>query len=144
MFARAAFVETKLPRPRSLRTTIKTNRAAPAIGPYSQAVLTSGLIFVSGQIPLDPKTGRLIIGNIDAQTHRVIQSIKAILEASGATLKDVVHTTIFLTDLKYFSVVNEVYATYFKPPEPARSTVQVTGLPNGSCIEVNAIASLET
>jgi len=142
VFAHVVFVQTKLPRPRSVRTIIKANRAAPAIGPYSQAILTGGLIFVSGQIPLDPETEKLITGNIVTQTHRVIQSIEAILEEAGAALKDVVHTTIFLIDLKDFSVMNGVYETYFKPPEPARSTVQVAGLPKGACIEINAIASL--
>ena len=122
-----------------------TTAAAPAaIGPYSQAVRSGQFLFVSGQIPLEPSTGELVgdsgSGLIAAQTHRVLQNLKAILEAADGSLADVIRTTVFLIDLDDFTSVNAVYATYFNVTEPARSTVQVAALPKGARIEIDAIA----
>ncbi len=115
-----------------MRTAIETEGAAAAIGPYSQAVRVGPLLFVSGQIPLDPATGHLVDGEIGVQTDRVMRSIGAILEAAGATFAHVVRTTVYLTDLGDFPAMNEVYGTYFLTLAPARSTVQVSGLPKGA------------
>lgn len=125
-----------------MRTAIKTESAAAAIGPYSQAVRMGGLLFVSGQIPLDPTTGDLVAGGIAVQTDRVMCSIGAILEAAGTTFADVARTTIYLVDLDDFAKVNEVYGSYFSPPAPARSTVQVARLPKGALVEIDVVASL--
>jgi len=122
--------------------TIQTTHAAAAIGPYSQAVLSGPLLFVSGQVPLDPSTGQVISDDIREQSHRVLKSLTGILEAAGGSLEHVVRTTVFLTDLRDFAAVNEVYATYFTAPFPARSTVQVAALPKGVSIEIDAIAVL--
>ncbi len=125
-----------------MRTAIETEGAAAAIGPYSQAVRVGPLLFVSGQIPLDPATGHLVDGNIGVQTDRVMRSIGAILEAAGATFAHVVRTTVYLTDLGDFPAMNEVYGTYFLTPAPARSTVQVSGLPKGARVEIEVVASV--
>ena len=122
------------------RAVITTPGAPGAIGPYSQAVRAGGLVFVSGQIPLDPATGAVVEGGVGAQTARVLDSLRAILEASGSGLGRVVKTTIFLTDLGGFAEVNEVYARYFPADPPARSTVQVAALPRGVKIEIEAVA----
>lgn len=124
-----------------MRDAVSTSRAPQAIGPYSQAIRTDGLLFVSGQIPIDPSTGA-IEGDIAAQTHRVMQNLRAVVEAAGVTLDAVVKTTIFLTDLNDFGAVNEVYGGYFTPPAPARATVQVVRLPKDARIEIEAIARL--
>lgn len=125
---------------------IQTSAAAAAIGPYSQAIRSGQFLFVSGQIPIDPSTGEVVPdthdGSVDAQTHRVLQNLAAILEAGGGSLSDVVRTTVFLVDLADFPVMNEIYATYFGDPAPARSTVQVAGLPKGVRLEIDAIAVL--
>jgi 2-iminobutanoate/2-iminopropanoate deaminase len=114
---------------------------APApIGPYSQATRVGDWIFISGQIPIDPHTGELISGGIAAQTKQVLQNLQAVLTAVGLNLDSVVKTTIYLTDLTMFSEMNEVYATYFRPPYPARATVQVCALPKGAQVEIEAIA----
>ena len=125
-----------------MRTAIETDGAAAAIGPYSQAVRVGPLLFVSGQIPLDPATGHLVEGDIAVQTDRVMRSIGAILKAAGATFAHVVRTTVYLTDLGDFPAMNEVYGTYFLTPAPARSTVQVSGLPKGARVEIEVVASV--
>jgi 2-iminobutanoate/2-iminopropanoate deaminase len=118
---------------------------APApVGPYSQAVAHGGLLFVSGQIPLDPKTNVLVEGDIDAQTERVIENLNAVLAAAGTSLERVVRTTVYVTDLAFFGRVNEVYARFFRgDPAPARAAVQVAALPLGAQIEIDAIAALD-
>lgn len=125
-----------------MREAVSTNQAPRAIGPYSQAVRAGGLLFVSGQIPLDPATGSVTDPDIAAQTHRVMQNLRAVLEAAGASLDSVVKTTIFLTDLSDFGIVNDVYGGYFTPPAPARATVQVARLPRDVRIEIDAIAQV--
>ncbi len=122
-----------------------TAAGAPApVGPYSQAVVQGELLFVSGQIPLDPKTGSLVDGDIEAQTERVISNLHAILEAAGTSLARVVRTTVYVTDLALFGRVNEVYARFFcGDPPPARATVQVAALPLGAAVEIDAIAALD-
>jgi 2-iminobutanoate/2-iminopropanoate deaminase len=120
---------------------ITTQDAPAAIGPYSQAVRAGGLVFLSGQIPLDPTTGQLVPGDVTAQADRVLKNLQAILEAAGCTFADVVRTTIYLVDLAHFATVNEVYARFFVAPYPARVTVQVAALPRGALVEIDAIAS---
>lgn len=122
------------------RTVIVSAGAPAAIGPYSQAIRAAGLVFVSGQIPLDPETGQVVAGGIMVQAERVLDSLRAILAASGSGLERVVKTTIFLTDLGDFAKVNEVYLRYFPQAAPARSTVQVAALPRGVAIEIEAVA----
>ena len=123
-----------------MKKIIFTNEAPAAIGPYSQAVRSGSFLFCSGQIPLDPKSGQIISGDIAAQTRRVLDNIAAVLRAEGLTFDNVVKTTIFLTDLEDFQTVSEVYGSYFKQDPPARSTVQVSALPKGAKIEIDAIA----
>jgi len=124
------------------REIIKTDRAPAAIGPYSQGNIVGGhLLFTSGQIPLDPETGELVGSDIAEQTTRVLENLKAILEAGGSSLQEVVKTTVFLTDIGTFSEFNEVYSKYFTGDAlPARSTVEVDGLARGAMIEIEAIA----
>ncbi|MCA9647167.1 MAG: RidA family protein [Polyangiaceae bacterium] len=122
------------------RQTIQTSDAPAAIGPYSQAVRTGDLLFLSGQIPLDPKSGELVSGSVADETHRVMQNLGAVLKAAGSGYGDVVKTTIYLMDMADFTQVNEVYATYFDENPPARATVQVAGLPKGVRVEIDAIA----
>jgi 2-iminobutanoate/2-iminopropanoate deaminase len=114
--------------------------APAAIGPYSQAIRAGGLVFVSGQIPIEPATGQVVAGGIAAQAERVLASLQAILEASGSRMDRVVKTTVYLTDLGAFPEVNEVYARFFPQAPPARSTVQVAALPRGVGIEIEAVA----
>lgn len=114
---------------------------APApIGPYSQAVRVGDWIFLSGQIPVDPQTGEVVAGGIEAQTRQALQNLQAVLTAHGLNLDSIVKTTIFMTDLSMFAEMNEVYASYFQPPYPARATVQVSALPKGVQVEIEAIA----
>ncbi len=120
---------------------ISTDTAPQAIGPYSQAVKTGNLIFISGQIPLDPKTGDIVDGTIEDQANQVLENIKSICEAAGHGLEDIVKITIFLTDLGNFATVNEVMKKYFKEPYPARATVEISGLPLGVEVEIEAIVS---
>lgn len=120
---------------------ITTQQAPAAIGPYSQAVRAGGLLFVSGQIPLDPATGQIVAGDVAAQAERVLKNLEAILGAGGCSLGDVARTTIYLVDLAHFATVNEVYAKFFAAPYPARVTVQVSALPRGSLVEIDAIAT---
>lgn len=124
------------------RIPIASSSAPAAVGPYSQAVRAGDLLFVSGQIPLDPATGRLVGGDIAAQTHRVLQSLDAIVRAAGATLDDVVKTTVYLADMNDFAAMNRVYATWFADPAPARAAVQVARLPKDAQVEIEAIVRL--
>lgn len=124
------------------RIAITADGAPPAIGPYSQAVRSGDLLFVSGQIPLDPATGQLVDGDVSAQTHRVLQSLDAIVRAAGATLDDVVKTTVYLADMNDFVAMNRVYATWFADPAPARAAVQVARLPKDAQVEIDAIVRL--
>ena len=125
-----------------MRQAVSTASAPKAIGPYSQAVRAGALLFVSGQVALDPATGQLVDGDIAAQTHRVFQNIGEILKAGGASFDHVVRTTVFLADMNDFAAMNEVYGTYFTSPAPARATVQVSRLPKDARIEIDVIASL--
>ena len=122
------------------KEVISTDKAPRAIGPYSQAVRAGGLIFFSGQIPLDPATGELIGKEIAEQTERVMENIAALLEAAGLGFEDVVKSTIYLTDIVDFAVVNEIYGKRFQVEQPARSTVEVKGLPKGAGVEIEVIA----
>jgi 2-iminobutanoate/2-iminopropanoate deaminase len=124
-----------------MKKIISTSEAPGAIGPYSQAARSGRLLFCSGQIPLDPKSGELVQGDIAAQTRRVLDNIAAILRAEGLTFDHVVKTTIFLTNLGDFQTVNEIYGSYFKQDPPARSTVQVSALPKGANVEIEVIAA---
>jgi 2-iminobutanoate/2-iminopropanoate deaminase len=123
-----------------MREQIVTSDAPAAIGPYSQALRAGELVFVSGQIPLDPGTGQLVVGDVRAQTERVLKNVEAVLLAAGCTFGDVVKTTIYLVDLAHFTAVNEVYGGVFAAPYPARATVQVAALPRGADVEIEAIA----
>lgn len=125
-----------------MRKAVATTDAPAAIGPYSQAVIAGGFLFVSGQIPLDPATGALVSGSIADETRRVFGNLKAILEAAGATFDNVVKTTVYLSDMADFSAMNAVYATYFSDPAPARATVQAAALPKGVRVEIDLIAAL--
>tara|TARA_Y100000996_G_scaffold283904_1_gene224079 strand:+ start:1472 stop:1942 length:471 start_codon:yes stop_codon:yes gene_type:complete len=120
---------------------ISTENAPQAIGPYSQAVKTGNLIFISGQIPLNPSTGDLVSGSIEDEANQVLNNLKSICEAAGYSLEDVVKITIFLTDLSNFASVNEVMKQHFQEPYPARATVEVSGLPLGVNVEIEAIVS---
>jgi 2-iminobutanoate/2-iminopropanoate deaminase len=119
---------------------IATEEAPKAIGPYSQAVRVGTLVFLSGQIPLDPATGEVVTGDITAQTRRVMDNLSAVLRAAGVSLTEVVKSTIYLTDLGDFAKVNDVYGSYFPSEPPARATVQVAALPRGASIEIDMIA----
>jgi 2-iminobutanoate/2-iminopropanoate deaminase len=125
-----------------MRQAVATPSAPAAIGPYSQAIRAGSLVFVSGQIPIDPSTGNLIGGDIAAQTHRVFQNIGEILKAAGASFDQVVRTTVYLADMNDFAAMNEVYAKYFSSPAPARATVQAARLPKDARVEIDVIASL--
>ena len=121
------------------RTSISTNNAPAAIGPYSQAVSANGTLYISGQLPIDPSTGNMLEGNIGDKTDQILKNASAIATAAGTSLASVVKTTIFLTDLGDFKEVNEAYAKHFTDAPPARSTVQVAALPLGSKIEIEFI-----
>jgi reactive intermediate/imine deaminase len=120
---------------------ISTENAPQAIGPYSQAVKAGGLMFISGQIPLNPETGDLVSGSIEDEANQVLQNIKSICEAAGHGMEDIVKITIFLTDLGNFATVNEVMKKHFSEPYPARATVEISGLPLGVNVEIEAIVS---
>lgn len=124
-----------------MREAVSTDNAPTAIGPYSQAVRAGNLLFISGQIPIDPSTGNLVQGDIATQTRRVLENIKAILQAAGVSLDHVVRTTVFLADMGDFGAMNETYAGYFSTPAPARSTVQAARLPKDARIEIDVIAA---
>jgi 2-iminobutanoate/2-iminopropanoate deaminase len=127
-----------------VRQAVSTPSAPAAIGPYSQAIRAGALLFVSGQIPIDPATGSLITGDIRAQTHRVLQNVGEILKAGGASFDHVVRTTVYLADMNEFSAMNDVYAEYFSAPSPARATVQAARLPRDARVEIDVIASLQS
>ena len=124
----------------SKKTIIKPARSAPAVGPYNHAVRIGDLLFCAGQIPIDPATGNLVSGDIKAQTERVLENVKAILEDQKLAFVNVVKSTVFLTNLADFAGMNEVYARYFTGDFPARSTVQVAALPKGAIVEIEMIA----
>jgi 2-iminobutanoate/2-iminopropanoate deaminase len=125
-----------------VRQAVSTGAAPAAIGPYSQAIKSGNMLFLSGQIPLDPATGTLVAGGIEAQTRQVFTNIGAILEAAGASFDHVVSAMVFVADMKDFAKVNEIYATYFSAPAPARATVQVARLPKDALVEIQVVAAL--
>ena len=124
------------------KKTIHTNLAPRAIGTYSQAVVAGGTVYLSGQIALDPATMEMVNGDIRAQIRRVFDNLKAVAEAAGGSLSDVVKLNVFLTDLTHFPVVNEIMATYFSEPYPARAAVGVAALPRGAAVEMDAVMVL--
>ncbi len=126
----------------STLNAINTAAAPAAIGPYSQAIKTGGLVFLSGQIPLDPQTMEVVEGGIAAQTHQVFKNLIAVCEAAGGTLASAAKLTIYLTDLGDFAKVNAIMAEYFSEPYPARATIQVSALPKGVAVEIDAVLSL--
>lgn len=126
-----------------MRQVIKTDKAPAAIGPYSQGIeFDSKLVFTSGQIPLDPKTGQMVEGDIKVQTRQVLENLKAVLEAGGSNLKKVIKCTVFLADMNDFASMNEIYGEYFNQAPPARSAFQVARLPKDARIEIEAIAEI--
>jgi 2-iminobutanoate/2-iminopropanoate deaminase len=123
-------------------SAVSSESAPKALGPYSQAIRAGQLLFVSGQVPIDPATGEMVQGGIDEQTRRVLQNIGEILRAGGASFQHVAKTTVYLADIGDFAAMNEVYATFFTAPQPARSTIQAAKLPRNARIEVDVIAYL--
>ena len=126
------------------RQTVHTESAPAAVGPYSQAIKTESLVFTAGQIALDPATGKMVAGDVQAQARQVLSNLKAVLEASGASLDTVVKTTVFLNDMNDFAAVNAVYSEFFTVDPPARSAVQAAALPLGALVEIEAIALQKT
>ena len=126
-----------------MKTIISTEQAPKAIGPYSQAVICNGFAFLSGQIPLDPATNQLIEGGIAAQTERVLENLKSVLEAAGSSLDRVVKTTVYLKDMGEFAKMNEVYGRYFASNPPARATVEAARLPRDVAVEIDCIAAVD-
>jgi 2-iminobutanoate/2-iminopropanoate deaminase len=124
----------------TVRQIIETGEAPKAIGPYSQAVAAGGLVFASGQIPLDPSTGEFVEGGVAEQTEQVLRNLSKVLEAAGTSLAQVVKTTVFLADMGDFAAMNEVYGRYFREEPPARSTVQAARLPRDARVEIDVIA----
>ena len=123
-----------------MKKVIVTDKAPGAIGPYSQAVQAGGFLFASGQIPLDPATGRLVTGSIEDQAKQVLENIKGLLEGAGYTMQDVIKSLVFAADIKDFAAINEVYAQYFSENPPARSFVAVKDLPKGAQVEIEVVA----
>lgn len=123
-----------------MKQAVATTHAPAAIGPYSQAIVSGDLIFTSGQIPLDPASGELVQGDIQAQTRQVFSNLREVLKEAGASLDDAVKVNVYMTDLKDFASLNEVYATFFTQPYPARSCVEVSSLPKGAQVEIEIIA----
>ena len=123
-----------------MREAVSASAAPAAIGPYSQAIRAGSLLFVSGQIPLDPATATMVEGDIAVQTHRVFRNLAGILEDAGSSLDRVVRTTVYLADMNDFAAMNEVYATYFTSPAPARATIQAARLPKDARVEIDVIA----
>jgi len=123
---------------------IRTGKAPEPIGPYEQAIVVGDLVFTSGQIGLDPSTGELIPGGVEAEARRAFESLSHILEASGSSARRVVKTTLYLRDLAAFGKVNDIYESFFGEAKPARTTVQVSGLPRGAAIEVDAVGLIGT
>jgi 2-iminobutanoate/2-iminopropanoate deaminase len=124
-----------------MKQAFATDGAPKAIGPYSQAIRVGSLLFLSGQVALDPATGQMVDGDVAAQTRRVMMNLSAVLTAAGLTFADVARTTIYLADMSDFAKVNEVYGSYFSEPFPARATVQVARLPRDARVEIDAVAS---
>lgn len=125
------------------RQAVATGQAPKAIGPYSQAVTAGNLVFVSGQIPIDPATGEFVPGDVTAQTDRVMRNLAAILEAAGTSMDAVVRCTVYLADMNDFAAMNEVYGAYFTEPAPARATIQAVRLPKDARVEIDVIAEVE-
>lgn len=125
------------------REVVNTDKAPKAVGPYVQGVKADGFLFTAGQIGLDPASGKLVEGGVEAQTRRVLENLKAVVEAAGGSLTQVVKTTVYLTDLSHFQAMNQVYATFFEGHSPARSTVGVAQLPLGALVEIELVALLE-
>ena len=123
-----------------MKVKVQTDSAPAAIGPYSQAIRANGFVYVSGQIPIQPETGQFVAGGIAEQTEQVLKNLKALLEASGSSLAQVVKTTVFLVDMKEFAAMNEVYGKYFSDTPPARATVAAAGLPRDARVEIEAVA----
>lgn len=123
-----------------MRVKVQTDNAPAAIGPYSQGIKAGNLVFVSGQIPIDPQTGNFVEGGVGEQTEQVLKNLSAVLEAAGSSLSQVVKTTVFLADMKEFTAMNEVYAKFFTEEPPARATVAAAGLPKDARVEIEAIA----
>ncbi|NOY44086.1 MAG: RidA family protein [Deltaproteobacteria bacterium] len=123
-----------------MKRAVTTDGAPKAIGPYSQAVVAGGFVFCSGQIPLDPITGEMVEGDVATQTRRVLENLKAVLEAAGSGLDRVVKTTVFLADMGDFAAMNQVYAGFFGDVPPARAAVEVAALPKGARVEIEAVA----
>ncbi|HLA11274.1 MAG TPA: RidA family protein [Pyrinomonadaceae bacterium] len=122
-----------------MRVKVQTDNAPAAIGPYSQAIVANGLVFASGQIPIDPATGEFVSGGIEEQTEQVLRNLQAVLEAAGSGLDSVVKTTVFLLDMNEFTAMNKVYGRFFSAEAPARSTVQAARLPRDARVEIEAI-----
>ena len=120
-----------------------TDKAPQAIGPYSQAIVTGGMVYASGQIAINPETGDIVEGGIEAQTHQVLKNVSNILAAAGSSMNRVVKTTVFMADMADFATVNNIYATYFSEPYPARSAVAVKSLPKNVLIEIEVVAEIE-
>ena len=125
-----------------IRQAVATDKAPKAIGPYSQGIKAGNLLFISGQVPIDPATGNIIEGDIKAQTDRVMRNLSAILDAAGASMDHVVRCTVYLADMNDFAAMNDVYGGYFSSPAPARSTIQAARLPKDARVEIDVIASL--
>jgi 2-iminobutanoate/2-iminopropanoate deaminase len=123
-----------------MKEAVFSDGAPAAIGPYSQAVRAGGLLFLSGQVALDPQSGQLVAGDISTQTEQVMKNLRAVLAAAGASFDDVARTTIYVVDLGHYGKVNDVYARFFRPPYPSRSTVQVAALPRGALVEIDVVA----
>jgi len=124
------------------RKTVTAEGAPEAVGPYTHAVVSNGLVFCSGQVPLDPETGELVVGSIDAMTRRCLDNLSIVAEAAGAQLSDAVRMGIYVTDMNTFKEVNEAYGSYFESDPPARSTVAVVALPLGAQVEIDAVIAL--
>ncbi len=125
-----------------MKKIVATEQAPKAIGPYSQAVVAGGMVYASGQIPINPATGQIVEGGTPAQTERILENLKAVLEASGSSLAQVVKTTVFLKDMNDFAAMNEVYGRYFVDQAPARSTIEVARLPRDVRVEIDVIAAV--
>ena len=126
----------------AIRQAVATDKAPKAIGPYSQGIRSGNLLFISGQVPIDPATGNIIEGDIKAQTDRVMRNLTAILEAAGGSMDNVLRCTVYLKDMNDFAAMNEVYGSYFSQPAPARSTIQAVRLPKDANVEIDVIATL--
>lgn len=125
-----------------MKKIVATELAPKAIGPYSQAVIAGGMVYASGQIPINPATGQIVEGGTAVQTERILENLKAVLEASGSSLAQVVKTTVFLKDMNDFAAMNEVYGRYFADQAPARSTIEVARLPRDVRVEIDVIAAV--